>query len=244
MTGIIELSIVIPVYNEADNIRPTLDALRRAAPPDSEILVVFDFPEDTTIPVVRELQPEMPNVHLVHNDLGRGALNAIKTGFGAARGAYVLVTMADGSDDLSAIDTMLELARTGPAIVAPSRYMPGGKQLGGPLLKRTLSRLAGLSLHYVGRVGTHDATNNFKLYRRSFLDSVDIESTGGFELALELTTKAALNRERIVEVPTTWRDRTAGQSRFRLRAWLPRYLRWYLFLFRGRLVDIFRNRRK
>ena len=113
--------------------------------------------------------------------------------------------------------------------------MKGGRQEGGPLLKRTLSRLAGLSLHWFGRVPIHDATNNFKLYRRSIPRSGDDRERGGFELAIELTVKAELDGRRLAELPTTWRDRTAGQSRFKLRAWLPLYLRWYLHLFRGRL---------
>ena len=72
-------------------------------------------------------------------------------------------------------------------------------------------------------------------WMRSFLDAVTIESKGGFELAIELSVKADLDGRRLAELPTTWRDRTAGESRFKLRAWLPLYLRWYLHLFRGRL---------
>jgi glycosyltransferase involved in cell wall biosynthesis len=162
-------------------------------------------------------------------------LNAIRAGMDAARAPYVVVTMADGSDDPVDIDRMVELARNGADLVAASRYMPGGRQIGGPRLKSGLSRLAGLSLHWLGRVPIHDATSNFKLYRRSFLDSVEIESHGGFELAIELSVKATLGGRRLAEIPTTWRDRTAGESRFRLRAWLPLYLRWYLYLFRGRV---------
>ena len=129
---------------------------------------------------------------------------------------------------------MVALAAEGADVVAASRYMRGGRQIGGPLFKGLLSRTAGLSLHWLGRVGTHDATNNFKLYSRRFLDSVTIESQGGFELALELTVKATLAGRVVREVPATWRDRTAGASRFRLRAWLPRYLKWYVTLFAGR----------
>ena len=120
-------------------------------------------------------------------------------------------------------------------VVAGSRYMRGGGQVGGPLLKRLMSRAAGLSLHWFAGVPIHDATNNFKLYRRDFLDSVTIESTGGFELAIELTAKAARARRPMAEVPTTWRDRTAGASRFKIRAWLPKYLRWYFHAFAGRM---------
>jgi dolichol-phosphate mannosyltransferase len=130
---------------------------------------------------------------------------------------------------------MVALAREGADLVAASRYMRGGQQLGGPRLKRLLSRTAGLTLHWFAGVPIHDATNNFKLYSRRFLDATTIESEAGFELALELSVKATLQRRRLSEVPTTWRDRTGGASRFRLRKWLPHYLRWYLVAFRRRL---------
>jgi len=108
-------------------------------------------------------------------------------------------------------------------------------QVGGPRVKRFLSRAAGLTLHWFGGVATHDPTNNFKLYSRRLLDATTIQSEAGFELALELTVKATLAGRRVAEVPTTWRDRTAGQSNFKLRKWLPHYLRWYGVAIRGRL---------
>lgn len=235
MTAAPELSIVVPVYNEPDNIGPTLRRIANEVTTPHEVLVVYDFDADTTVPVVRELQAEMPAVRLHRNEIGRGVLNAMKAGIAASEAPLVLVTMADGSDEMDRVDAMVRLAQGGAAIVAGSRYMKGGGQEGGPLLKRTLSRAAGLSLHWLAGVPIHDATNNFKIYRRDFLDSVTIESTGGFELALELTAKAARAGRPMAEVPTTWRDRTAGESRFNLRSWLPRYLRWYLYLYRGRV---------
>jgi glycosyltransferase involved in cell wall biosynthesis len=223
------------VYEEGDNIVPTLRGLHdRVHVAPLEILVVYDFDEDTTVPVVRGVQAEMPEVRLHRNDGGRGALNAIKAGFAAARAPHVLVTMADRSDDPGDVDAMYAGAAAGSDVVAGSRYMPGGGQIGGPLVKRTLSRLAGLSLHFVAGVPTHDPTNNFKIYSRRLLDQARVESSAGFELALELTVKAHLGGMRISEVPTTWRDRSAGTSRFRLMRWLPHYLRWYLLAMRRR----------
>jgi dolichol-phosphate mannosyltransferase len=142
--------------------------------------------------------------------------------------------MADGSDDHAAVDRMVQLARGGADVVVASRYMRGGHQIGGPPLKRLMSRVAGLTLHWFARVPTHDPTNNFKLYSRRYLDSITIESTAGFELALELTVKATLARRRVAEIPTTWRDRTAGQSNFKFRKWLPHYLHWYWVAFARR----------
>jgi hypothetical protein len=135
--------------------------------------------------------------------------------------------MADGSDEPEAVDGMLALARAGADVVSASRYMRGGRQVGGPRLKGLLSRAAGLSLHRLGALPIHDATSNFRLYSRRLLNRVTIESSGGFELGLELTVKAHLLGMRLAEVPTTWRDRQKGQSRFRVLALLPHYLRWY-----------------
>ncbi len=220
--------MVVPVYNEGENVVPTLRGIvERSRTRPLEVLVVHDFDEDTTVPVVIRLKAEMPELRLYRNTLGRGVLNAIKAGLAAARAPYVLVTMGDGSDDPGDIDAMYELARGGADVVAGSRYMRGGRQLGGPLLKRTMSRTAGLSLHWLAGIPVHDATSNFRIYSKRLLDKVTIESDGGFELGIELTVKAYLLGMRVAEVPTTWRDRTAGQSRFRLWSWLPHYLRWY-----------------
>jgi len=222
------LSIVIPVYNEGENVVPTLrGVVERTRSRPLEVLVVHDFDEDTTVPVVKRLQAEMPELRLHRNTLGRGVLNAMKSGLRAARAQYVLITMGDGSDDPDDIDRMYELARAGADVVAGSRYMAGGRQLGGPLLKRSMSRAAGLSLHWLGGIPVHDATSNFRMYSKRLLNQVTIESTGGFELGIELTVKAYLLGLKVAEVPTTWRDRTAGTSRFQLWQWLPRYLKWY-----------------
>jgi hypothetical protein len=139
----------------------------------------------------------------------------------------VIVMMADRSDEPRDVQPMAALVRQGADIVAGSRYVRGGRQEGGPLLKRTLSRAAGMSLHYLAGLPIHDATNNFRAYSRRVVEQIPIEGEASFALALELTLKAHWKGWKVAEVPTTWRDRTAGQSRFRLVAWLPHYLRWY-----------------
>jgi len=229
-----ELSVVIPVFKEGDAVEPVLRALDATLATSHEIVVVYDFDEDPTVPVIARVAADLPTVRGLRNDLGRGVLNALKAGLDDARGDYILTSMADGSDEPQIVDQMVELAREGADVVAASRYMRGGHQIGGPRLKRLMSRTAGLTLHWFAGVPTHDPTNNFKLYSRRFLDSVTIQSTAGFELALELTVKATLAGRAVAEVPTTWRDRTAGQSNFKLRQWLPQYLFWYRVAFRGR----------
>jgi hypothetical protein len=171
----------------------------------------YDFDGDTTVPCIERLTSESPSCAGRATTWG-GVLNAMKAGIAGTTAPYVLISMADGSDEPAVVDPMVSLARSGADVVAASRYMRGGHQVGGPRLKRLMSRTAGLTLHWFAGVPTHDPTNNFKLYSRRFLESVTIESSAGFELALELTVKATIARRRVAEVPTTWRDRTAGQS--------------------------------
>lgn len=226
------ISIVVPVFNEAANILVFLRSLEAEVQDAHEIVIVYDFPEDNTLPAVAAMQPPCESVRLVHNTLGRGVLNALKAGFQASQGDVVVVMMADCSDEPKDVAAMAKLIRAGADVVAGSRYAPGGRQEGGPFLKRTLSRLAGVSLYYLAGLPTRDATNNFRAYSRRVVEQIPIEGKASFALALELTVKAHWRGWKVAEVPTTWRDRTAGQSRFRTFAWMPYYLRWYLLALR------------
>jgi glycosyltransferase involved in cell wall biosynthesis len=226
------ISIVVPVYQEAANVVPFLRDLESQVREAHEVLIVYDFPEDNTLPAVAAMEPPCPHVRLVHNTLGKGVLNALKAGFKASQGDVVVVMMADRSDEPQDVEKMARLVRDGADVVAGSRYARGGRQEGGPLLKRTLSRLAGVSLHHLAGLPIRDATNNFRAYSRRAVEQIPIEGQASFALALELTLKAHWRGWRVAEVPTTWHDRTAGQSRFRLFAWMPHYLHWYLLALR------------
>jgi dolichol-phosphate mannosyltransferase len=223
-----EVDFVMPVYNEGANVGRALAEIEQRVPLRKRVLVVYDFDEDDTLPVVRALQPRYPGLELVRNTLGKGVLNAIRAGIAATSAEVVIVTMADLSDDVSVVPEMVRLIRDeGYDVVCASRYMREGRQIGGARLKKLLSRTAGVSLHWLTGLPTHDATNAFRAYRRCALEETTIESRGGFEYSLEITAKAFAAGRRITEVPSTWSDRSAGQSRFKLRAWLPHYLRWY-----------------
>jgi len=116
--------------------------------------------------------------------------------------------------------------------------------VGGPLLKATLSRLAGRSLRTLAHVGTRDATNSFKAYSTEFVRQVGIDSRSGFEIGIELTAKAKRLRLPVAEIPTIWLDRQAGVSNFKVAKWVPSYVRWYRFAFGPRLTpDQVRGRR-
>lgn len=232
------VSVVIPVHNEGESLVGYLDEVIEAMDEPLEVLVVHDTPDDSTVPVVHRYDPNIVKATL--NTYGRGPANAIRYGMDAAAGDVVVVTMADGSDVASQISEMASLVRSGNSIVAASRYMKGGQQIGGPRMKGLMSRAAGVSLFYLARVGTHDATNSFKAYDPDFIRSVGVESTAGFELALELVSKARRTRAPVSEIPTTWTDRDEGESNFDLVRWLPKYLHWYFNAF-GRPINPVRS---
>src|SRR6267378_790377 len=107
------ISLVVPVFNEADNIVPFLRDVEACVQENHEVLVVYDFPEDTTLPALAAMQPACPNVRLVHNTLGRGVLNALKAGFKASRGDVVIVMMADRSDEPKDVAALARLVHQG-----------------------------------------------------------------------------------------------------------------------------------
>lgn len=227
------IDIVVPVYNEDKVILKLFDEIESEIKCEKRVLIVYDFEGDTTIPVVLDVNHNYSfEIVPVLNTIGRGALNAIKMGMNIATSEAVLVMMADLSDKLDVVDRMYEMITEGYDLVCGSRYMRGGKQNGGPVLKGFLSRTAGVSLHFLTRVPTHDCTNSFKLYRREMLQSFELESTGGFEIGLEIVVKAYIGGYKIGEIPSEWFDRVEGESHFHMWKWLPRYIHWYLFCIR------------
>jgi glycosyltransferase involved in cell wall biosynthesis len=237
------VSVVVPAYNEAGNIVPVLDRLFAAVRLPCEVLVVVDDEGDSTVPVVARYAHEEPRIRCVINSYGRGPANAIRYGIEVAAAPVAVVTMADGCDDPHQIDDLALLVDQGVAVAAASRYMAGGQQVGGPMLKGLLSKAAGRSLGVLARAGTQDATNSFKAYSTEFVRAVGIESRAGFAIGLELTAKAMRLGLPVAEIPTIWLDRRAGVSNFRVAQWIPSYLRWYWFAFGRRLtVDDIRAR--
>jgi dolichol-phosphate mannosyltransferase len=225
------VSIVIPVYNEGEAICPCLGRIFEGVGLDCEVLVVYDDPSDTTVPYAEKYARNDPRVVPTLNTYGSGPARAIRYGIDKARAPIAVVTMADGSDDVDQIDGLCRLVNRGVVVAAASRYTSGGQQIGGPALKSLLSRLAGLSLYWLARVGTRDATNSFKAYSTEFVREVGIESDTGFEIGIELVAKARRLRRPVAEVPTIWLERAHGASNFKVVRWVPRYMRWYRFAF-------------
>ena len=227
-----QLDIVIPVYNEGQNILATLGALARELKTPAHVLLCYDMDEDNTLPAVRD----NPQIHagltvtFVRNR-ARGAHAAVLTGFATSTAPIVLVYAADDDFNAATVDRMVALARQGCDIVCASRFMPGGTMRNCPWLKAVLVRSAAFTLHHLARLPTHDATSGFRLFSRRVIEQIAIESGQGFCYSIELLVKAHRLGWRIGEVPALWYERKLGTSRFRVLKWLPAYLRWYAYAF-------------
>ena len=216
------LSIVIPVHEEGSYILSTLERIVRSVKNEFECIIIADNNTDSTIPFIIEFQRKDPRFRFELNQM------AIKQGIKLAKGEMIAVVSGDGSDDISQLDSLAGLVERGVSVAVASRYMKGGQVVGAPFFKAWLSRFAGVTLYLFARLGTRDATNNFKVYSNDFINSIVIESNYGFEIGLELTTKAKLLSFRIAEIPTIWIERTEGESKFPLISSLRYYLKWYL----------------
>jgi dolichol-phosphate mannosyltransferase len=232
-----KISIIIPAFQEGRGIIPVLERLINSVASSFECLVVIDDLDDETVEVVNSFNQIDSRIRFVHNDLGPGPAQAIRAGFKNAKSKITVITMADGSDDPKLIDSLAQLVERGVVIAAGSRYMSGGQQVGSTGLKPIFSRIAGLTLKWFARVGTHDATNSFKAYSVTFVESVGIESKYGFEIGIEMVAKARRLRLPVAELPTIWLERFSGESNFNLKSWFPHYFVWYIFAF-GKNSDV------
>jgi dolichol-phosphate mannosyltransferase len=239
-----QISVVIPAKNEAARIGRAIARIFASVRSTCEVIVVVDSADDPTWQEVRARARREPRLRCVVSGYGQGPANAIRYGIDQASAEIAVVTMADNSDDPRQIDQLAELVRQGACVAAASRYARGGGQIGGPLVKSLLSRLAGRSLRLLARAGTCDATNSYKAYSAAFVREAGIDSREGFAIGIELVAKARRLRRPVAEVPTVWLDRDEGESGFRILAWMPSYLRWYLFCFgRGLTADQLAARR-
>ena len=224
-------TVIIPAFNEGENIVKTIKDLADHYGSAIDVSVVVDFESDSTIEYFEGILVKPSTYKIVVQSYGVGPANAIRYGIDDAKTECVLVMMADGSDDVRSIKELSNLISRGVAVACASRYMSGGQQIGGPRFKKFLSKTAGRIVYTFAGVGTHDPTNSFKAYSKSLVERVGIESRSGFEIGIELVSKAHRLRLPVAEIPTIWLDRTDGSSRFLLAKWAPKYLPWFFNCF-------------
>ena len=231
--------LVLPAYNEAQNLGPLLDRVRSAWSGrfPFRVLVVDDGSRDQTVAVAQAAGRQIP-VDVVRHERNRGLAAAIRTGLReASRRAAdddVIVTMdADNSHPPELVASMLERIRAGCDVVIASRFVRGGREEGVPWRRRLLSRAAGLVFRILCPIrGVRDYTTGFRAYRAALLKELWrlhgdrlVESTA-FSVMTEVLLKARALHPRIAEVPLVLRyDFKSGPSKMRLGATIRDYAR-------------------
>ena len=222
------VSIVIPAKNETSIIGSVISEIQNSLKYDFECLVVVDQLDDETVPVINKIGMHDSRIKLLVNPNKKNPTDAIKFGLNSSKGNAIVLMMADGSDRVTDINSMAKSIFGGIDLVCASRYMTGGMQIGSNGLKPILSKLAGKLIFSLTKVETHDSTNAFKGMSRKLLENIEIESTKGFTIGLELVAKAKKLNMPISEFPTIWTERKFGKSNFKLLKWLPNYIYWFI----------------
>jgi dolichol-phosphate mannosyltransferase len=213
--------LILPTYNEAENIEPMVRAARAELREGDRILVVDDNSPDGTGQIADRLAGEVEGVEVLHRPGKQGLGRAYLAGFRRALdgGAELVLEMdADFSHDPADLPRLI--AAAGDAdLVLGSRYVPGGSVVDWGLLRKLVSRGGSWYARMVLRVGVRDLTGGFKCFRRSVLESLDLESVhaDGYGFQIELTYRAIKAGFKVVEIPIVFRDRRVGQSKMNAR---------------------------
>lgn len=238
MRNIMNLSIIVPARNEEKIIIKTLEALNSKVNIPHEIIVVDDFSTDKTSEIVSFYIKKNNNIRLYKTSSKKvGFSNAILLGIKNTKTKIIVIVMADLCDDPKIIDKMFTLINQGWDVVCGSRYIVEGSKIGGPKLQGFFSSFVCYSLYYLLNLPTHDVSNAFKMYKKKVLTSLKFNPARGLELSMDLTLQAFFKGYKITEVPTKWKGRTVGSSKFRLMKTAPSFLKIYFFA----LINSFKN---
>jgi dolichol-phosphate mannosyltransferase len=209
--------IVVPTYNERDNVRGHADRLL-AALPGAELLFVDDNSPDGTGEILDELAAAEPRLHVMHRagKLGLGTAYVEGFGWGLARGySYLFEMDADGSHDPKYLPQMLALAEDGADVVVGSRYVPGGGTANWGIGRKLISRGGSLYARTILGVEVRDLTAGFVCWRRTALEAIDLGNikSNGYSFQIEMKYRALQQGLRLVETPIVFEDRRVGQSK-------------------------------
>ena len=214
--GVGRVLVVIPTYNEADNIKIIADRVRRAVP-QVDILIADDNSPDGTGRIADELTAGDERVHVLHRPGKQGLGAAYVAGFGWARehGYEAVVEMdADGSHAPEELPRLLDALSEADAVLG-SRYVPGGTVVNWPTSRMLISRSGNLYVRMALGMPFRDATGGYRAYRMPVLDKMEIDSVSsqGYCFQVDLAWRAYRQGFRVTEVPITFADRERGASK-------------------------------
>lgn len=220
----IDLSIIIPVYNENESAELMLNIFFLYLKLKIEVIIVYDFDEDSTVEIARKLQKKYTNIKIIKNN-STGAKNALLTGLKESSSDIILLTVIDELCPITSYEKMHKLIKEDSYdLVSATRYKRGGKRYGGSILGHFFSKTANFVLHYMFKFPLSDATTGIKMFKKSIFDGIELKSNIGWSFALELSLKSYLIDLKITEYPIKSIDRIfGGSSTFHFFLWIKKY---------------------
>jgi dolichol-phosphate mannosyltransferase len=214
--------LILPTYNEAENIGPIVRAARAQLRDDDRILVVDDNSPDGTGVIADQLAQSLEGIEVLHRPGKQGLGRAYLAGFehALAGGAELVLEMdSDFSHDPADLPRLIAAAEEGADLVLGSRYVTGGSVTDWGLLRRLVSRGGSWYARKILGVEVRDLTGGFKCFRRSVLEALDLNAVhaDGYGFQIELTYRTIQAGFRVVEVPIVFRERRVGESKMNAR---------------------------
>ncbi len=223
----LKLSVVIPAYNEEENIRGTISELQPVLRENEiayEIIVVNDCSSDNTGQIIRELMAEDPCVRTLDRTPPAGFGRAIRSGLEMVEGDVVAIYMADQSDRPSDLIACYRKIEEGYDCVFGSRFIRGSKVVKYPPVKLVFNRIVNKCIQWMFWCGFNDLTNAFKVYRTEVVRECGPYRASHFNITIEMSLSALARRYSITQIPIEWHGRTWGSSNLRLNEMGRRYL--------------------
>ncbi|HLD05950.1 MAG TPA: glycosyltransferase [Candidatus Nanoarchaeia archaeon] len=233
-----DLTIIIPTYNERDNLEKTIAKLTpvlRKAKVDYEIVIVDDNSPDGTGAFAKQLHAQDRRIKPFIRVNARGFGLSLRDGITHAKGKFIIPTSADLADAPDDIVRLYRTIKKGYDVVYTTRFAKGGKIINYPGTKLFCNRAFNYLTTFLFLMPYHDISNGFKAYRKSILDALVIESAG-FEINPELSIKSYLRGKTFAEIGVSWTGRTSGLSKLNLIKVGPRYVAMVLNLYWKRLI--------
>ncbi len=233
------LTLVMPVYGEGDAVIPVISTLFFTVKYPFKLLVVYDSEDDITIDTIEMIKQHFNEIYLVQNKWENGALNAIKTGIAYSDTPYVGIWLPYHVDPFGCLNSIIEKLENGYDLVSANRFSIQGKKARGNKLKLFLSLMGNILLRNIIGIPIRDISFSLKVYKRSLLDSIDIETNKGqWAFSVEVTIKAAIQGYRLAEFDLRRKNVNLihGITSFKVFKQLPDYLRWVYLGWRNRKI--------
>jgi len=220
------LSVIIPARNEAQNLTECITEISKELTHhsiDFEILVIDDGSTDNTLDIIKQISQSIASVKCIRNVDENGFGRAVRLGLENFTGDAVAIMMADRSDSPKDLVTYWKCIQNGHDCVFGSRFIQGGKVYNYPFLKLMANRVVNTMIRFAFNINCNDITNAFKIYRREVIKGCRPFISPHFNLTVEIPLKAIVRGYSWKVVPISWRNRTKGVAKLKLREMGSRY---------------------